>query len=100
MCLRWTAAGMLEAETRFRKVKGYRGLAQLAIHIETHLIKRRHQLQSELTRSMCNHQLQDRPPTDFHDGRGNLGGLPLGRERNMPAAQSTAASASKCKSSI
>ena len=27
MCLRWTAAGMLEAETRFRKVEGYRGLA-------------------------------------------------------------------------
>jgi hypothetical protein len=25
------AAGMLEAETRFRKVEGYRGLAQLAI---------------------------------------------------------------------
>jgi putative transposase len=45
MCLRWTAAGMLEAETRFRKVEGYRGLAQLAIHIETDLIKRRHQLQ-------------------------------------------------------
>ena len=27
MCLRWTAAGMLEAETSFRKVEGYRGLA-------------------------------------------------------------------------
>jgi putative transposase len=49
MCLRWTAAGMLEAETRFRKVEGYRGLAQLTIHIETDLIKRRHQLQAELT---------------------------------------------------
>ena len=23
MCLRWTAAGMLEAETQFRKVVGY-----------------------------------------------------------------------------
>ena len=45
MCLRWTAAGMLEAETRFRKVEGYRGLAQLAIHIETDLIRHRHQLQ-------------------------------------------------------
>ena len=31
MCLRWTAAGMLEAETRFRKVQGYRGLATLAV---------------------------------------------------------------------
>ena len=49
MCLRWTAAGMLEAETRFRKVEGYRGLAQLAIHIETDLIKRRNQLHAELT---------------------------------------------------
>jgi putative transposase len=49
MCLRWTAAGMLEAETRFRKVEGYRGLAQLAVHIEADLIKRRHQLHAELT---------------------------------------------------
>jgi putative transposase len=49
MCLRWTATAMLEAETRFRKVEGYRGLAQLAIHIETDLIKRRNQLNAELT---------------------------------------------------
>ena len=41
MCLRWTAAGMLEAESRFRKVPGYRGLANLAIAIEHHLIRRR-----------------------------------------------------------
>jgi putative transposase len=41
MCLRWTAAGMLEAETRFRKVPGYRGLANLAIAIEHDLIRRR-----------------------------------------------------------
>jgi hypothetical protein len=26
MCLGWTAAGMLEAKSRFRKVEGYRGL--------------------------------------------------------------------------
>jgi putative transposase len=49
MCLRWTAAGMLEAESRFRKVEGYRGLAQLAVHIEADLIKRRNQLRAELT---------------------------------------------------
>ena len=49
MCMRWTAAGMLEAETRFRKVQGYRGLAQLAIHIEADLIKRRNLLHTELT---------------------------------------------------
>jgi putative transposase len=41
MCLRWTAAGMLEAETRFRKVEGYRGLANLAIAIERELTNRR-----------------------------------------------------------
>ena len=41
MCLRWTAAGMLEAETRFRKVQGYRGLATLAVAIERDLTRRR-----------------------------------------------------------
>ena len=41
MCLRWTAAGMLEAETRFRKVQGYRGLGTLAIKIEADLLRRR-----------------------------------------------------------
>jgi putative transposase len=49
MCLRWTAAGMLEAESRFCKVEGHRGLAQPAIHIETDLIKRRNQLHAEFT---------------------------------------------------
>ena len=49
MCLRWTAAGMLEAETRFRKVQGYRGLANLAIAIENDLIRRRNQAHKELT---------------------------------------------------
>lgn len=43
MCLRWTAAGMLEAESRFRKVQGYRGLANLAIAIEHDLLRRRQQ---------------------------------------------------------
>jgi transposase-like protein len=41
MSLRWTAAGMLEAETRFRKVAGYRGLATIAIAIERDLLRRR-----------------------------------------------------------
>jgi hypothetical protein len=31
MCTRRTAAGMLEAETRFRTLEGYHGLAQLAV---------------------------------------------------------------------
>ncbi len=37
MGLRWTAAGMLEAETQFRKVIGYTQLPQLAIAIERRL---------------------------------------------------------------
>ncbi len=41
MCLRWTAAGMLEAETRFRKVEGYRGLATLSVKIDADLLRRR-----------------------------------------------------------
>ena len=32
---------MLEAETRFRKVQGYRGLANLAVAIERDLTRRR-----------------------------------------------------------
>jgi putative transposase len=46
MGLRWTAAGMLEAEKQFRKVIGYKDLAKLAIAIERDLITRR---QSVLT---------------------------------------------------
>ena len=34
MCLRWTAAGMLEAERQFRKIIGYRDLATLVVAIE------------------------------------------------------------------
>ncbi|HTX09521.1 MAG TPA: IS256 family transposase, partial [Solirubrobacteraceae bacterium] len=37
MGLRWTAAGMLEAERQFRKVIGYTQLPQLAIAIERRL---------------------------------------------------------------
>lgn len=34
MALRWTAAGMLEAERQFRRVIGYRDLAKLALAVE------------------------------------------------------------------
>ncbi|MBV9802655.1 MAG: IS256 family transposase [Solirubrobacterales bacterium] len=34
MCLRWTAAGMLEAEQQFRRVIGYQDLAKLATAVE------------------------------------------------------------------
>ncbi len=41
MCLRWTAAGMLEAETQFRKVVGYADLAKLALAVERDLLAQR-----------------------------------------------------------
>ena len=34
MCLRWTAAGMLEAERQFRKIIGHKHLADLALAVE------------------------------------------------------------------
>src|SRR4051812_25194714 len=37
MCLRWTAAGMLEAEQQSRKVIGYTDLAKLALAVERDL---------------------------------------------------------------
>ena len=40
MALRWTAAGMLEAERQFRRIIGYRGLAKLALAIERDLLPR------------------------------------------------------------
>ena len=41
MCLRWTAAGMLEAERQFRKIIGYADLAKLANAVERDLAARR-----------------------------------------------------------
>ena len=40
MALRWTAAGMLEAERQFRRVIGYADLATLAVAIERELASR------------------------------------------------------------
>jgi putative transposase len=42
MALRWTAAGMLEAERQFRKIIGYRDLATLVIAIAIEHDHRRH----------------------------------------------------------
>ncbi len=39
MALRWTAAGMLEAERQFRRIIGYRDLAKLAVAIERDLAR-------------------------------------------------------------
>jgi hypothetical protein len=41
MCLRWTAAGMLEAEAQFRKIIGYKHLAALAVAVENDLASAR-----------------------------------------------------------
>ena len=49
MALRWTAAGMLQAETRFRKGEGYPGLAHQAIAIEHDHTPRRNATIKELT---------------------------------------------------
>jgi putative transposase len=37
MCLRWTAAGMLEAERQFRRIIGHTDLARLALAVERQL---------------------------------------------------------------
>jgi putative transposase len=42
MALRWTAAGMLEAERQFRRIIGYRDLAALVVAIERDRDRRRH----------------------------------------------------------
>jgi putative transposase len=44
MALRWTAAGMLEAERQFRKIIGYRDLATLLVAIERDHDARRHSI--------------------------------------------------------
>ena len=54
LCLRWTAAGMLEAEQQFRKIIGYTHLAALAIAVENDLAATR--VQTTLpTNSPTNH---------------------------------------------
>jgi putative transposase len=41
MCLRWTAAGMLEAERRFRRIIGHGNLAKLALAVENDVTRAR-----------------------------------------------------------
>ena len=36
MCLRWTAAGMLNAERSFRRIKGYKQMPQLVAALYRH----------------------------------------------------------------
>jgi transposase-like protein len=49
MALRWTAAGMLEAERQFRKIIGYRDLASLVVAIEREHDHRRHDVNAAHT---------------------------------------------------
>jgi putative transposase len=51
MCLRWTAAGMLEAQGQFRKIIGYPDLAKLAVAVE---------------RDVATHRAADAPTTPTH----------------------------------
>jgi transposase-like protein len=50
MCLRWTAAGMLEAEQQFRKIIGYSDLAKLATCVERDLAAQRAAAHTTTTR--------------------------------------------------
>ena len=50
MCLRWTAAGMLEAERQFRRIIGHADLAKLASSVERDL--RRHTAREEVAASL------------------------------------------------
>ena len=78
MCLRWTAAGMLEAETRFRRVEGFRGLATLAVKIEHDMLLTvnltvTHQPRRPPQPSLCNHATRARRHRAiFHGERDNL----------------------------
>jgi putative transposase len=41
MCLRWTAAGVLEAERQFRRIIGHTDLAKLALAVERDVAAKR-----------------------------------------------------------
>jgi putative transposase len=49
MCLRWTAAGMLEAERQFRRIIGHTDLAKLAVAVERDLTRARAQASAHPT---------------------------------------------------
>ena len=77
MCLRWTAAGMLEAEQQFRKVIGYSDLAKLA---DRRRARPRRPARRRSPPQPARRPLRS-PPSDhhigtavtkFHDGRDNL----------------------------
>ena len=75
MCLRWTAAGMLQAERQFRKIIGYKHLARLAVAVERHVTAERASLTTTTPTRPA--PLRSRPSADhrtatakFHGDRG------------------------------
>jgi hypothetical protein len=76
MGLRWTAAGMLEAERQFRKVIGYTQLPQLAVAIDRRPPSspaRPDHDPGGRDRSHCVTMTPGPPSPKVHDGRGDLG---------------------------
>jgi putative transposase len=49
MRLRWSAAGMLEAERQFRRIIGYRDLANLAVAVEREVARSRKEVPEAVT---------------------------------------------------
>ena len=49
MCMRWTAAGLLEAERQFRTIIGVDHLARLTVAVEHDVAKRRAQTAATTT---------------------------------------------------
>ena len=80
MCLRWTAAGMLEAEQQFRKIIGYADLAKLAVAVERDVTPRRRDTTTPPRGRRARYRLTDhtrRPsPPKFHDERDILENRP------------------------
>jgi hypothetical protein len=74
MALRWTAAGMLEAERQFRRVIGYRDLAKLAVEIEHNLAENG---LPDPSRRDPHHRLSSRPKPrrETREGRCETGPL-------------------------
>ena len=73
MALRWTAAGLLEAERQFRKITGYTDLAAPVTRIDherQNASRRRRPLHSRPRNS--SRQSWNHHPAKFHDKRDNL----------------------------
>ena len=48
MVLRWAVTGIVEAEKRFRRIKGYRDLPALSLALERHAPSHPEQLDQEM----------------------------------------------------